>query len=135
MSLPPFFWGGGSKCVTKTRGIRVSQTITNLLSIFTNSFCKFSASWPLSSKKKTITMTIYVNPWWPLHCFGTATRPKICKKSVCFYCITTSLWRTPVNHYQYLDFYCRQIKVPDSALFIFAFIQIYLFTRKKCLVK
>ena len=27
-----------------------------------------------------------------------ATRPKICKKSVCFYCITTSLWRTPVNH-------------------------------------
>ena len=25
-----------------------------------HSFCKFSASWPLSSKKKTITMTIYV---------------------------------------------------------------------------
>ena len=24
--------------------------------------------------------------------------PKICKKSVCFYCITTSLWRTPVNY-------------------------------------
>ena len=23
---------------------------------------------------------------------------EICKKSVCFYCITTSLWRTPVNH-------------------------------------
>ena len=28
-----------------------------------------------------------------------ATRPKICKKSVClFFCITTSRWRTPVNH-------------------------------------
>ena len=26
-----------------------------------------------------------------------ATRPKICKKSVCLYCITTSLWWTPVN--------------------------------------
>ena len=30
-----------------------------------------------------------------LFCSIKATRPKICKKSVCFYCITTSLWRTP----------------------------------------
>ena len=26
--------------------------------------------------------------------------PKICKKSVYFYCITISLWKTPVNHYE-----------------------------------
>ena len=32
-------------------------------------------------------------------CSIKATRPKICKKSVCcFYCITMSLWRTKVNH-------------------------------------
>ena len=44
-------------------------------------------------------------PPWILHrlsllsfsfCSIKATRSKICKKSVCFYCITTSLWRTPV---------------------------------------
>ena len=48
----------------------------------------FSASWPLSSKKKTFYF-----------CSIKATRPKICKKSVCFYCITTSLWRTQVNDF------------------------------------
>ena len=32
------------------------------------------------------------------YCSIKATRPKICKKSVCYYCITTSLWRTPVNY-------------------------------------
>ena len=26
-----------------------------------HSFCKYLASWPLSSKKKTIAMTVYVN--------------------------------------------------------------------------
>ena len=31
-------------------------------------------------------------------CSIKATRPKICKKSVCFNCIITSLWRTPVNY-------------------------------------
>ena len=31
-------------------------------------------------------------------CSIKVTRPNICKKSVCFYCITTSLWRTPVNN-------------------------------------
>ena len=38
-------------------------------------------------------------------CSIKATRPKICKKSVCFYCITTSLWRTPVHHLTIFQFY------------------------------
>ena len=55
-------------------------------------------------------------PPWILHrlsllsfsfCSIKATRPKICKKSVCCYCITISLWRTPVN---YLNLNILQIK-------------------------
>ena len=86
-------------------------------------FCKISASWPLSSKKKNkrkrwqndlckIHVGLYIASFLQVKmnftylvtfivCFCSimATRPNICKMSVCFYCITTSLWKTPVNYF------------------------------------
>ena len=62
----------------------------------------------------------YMTPPWILHrlsllsfpfCSIKATRPKICKKSVCFYCITTSLWKTPVNYF------CKTM--PSNCTYIF----------------
>ena len=50
-------------------------------------FCKFSASWPLSNKKI-----------WML---DKGHEPENLQKE-CVYCITTSLWGTPVNYAFYV---------------------------------
>ena len=79
-----------SRCVRGERVVSVSFMCTNMyentnkMLIKKKLFSKFSAWWRLSSNKKTKTIFVC---------------------SVCFYCITTSLWRTPVNKMRKLEVY------------------------------
>ena len=52
-------------------------------------------------------------------CSIEAMRPKICKKSVCFYCITTSLWRTPCSEsFEYTYVYIGMLHITAPHKFI-----------------
>ena len=58
-------------------------------------------STPIATSIATPLVTLTSN--WIL---DNKNKHSFCKKSVCFYCITTSLWRTPVNHLNFRRFYC-----------------------------